>query len=683
MSRTRKIIGAGIALTLVLAVTAGQLAVPAAADDNVDEESLAVTEAESDAAENTAKEEVIYVNLGADGSVSEVVVVNSFDDLNGEVLDYGEYDEIRNMTTTDEIVSADGCITIETDSETLYYEGVLNDAEIPWDIDISYFMDGTEYDADEIAGMSGELEIDISISENDECEGSFFDDYALQMSVTLDTDIAKNICADGATIASVGADRQLTYTILAGSGCDYVITADVTDFEMDAIAINAIKLNLDIEVDDEELMEMVSELSDAVSELNDGAGELSDGANELVAAVETLFDGTGELLDGADELNDGAAEAADGASQLSSGLGTLSDGVEAMQDALTELDANSDDLTDGSAQVLSALKQIESALSGVSASSSEISKLTSASGDILAGINELSDGIDELGGSVSFDAYKALMSGYGLDVDALAESNEAMIEYLSAINTDGTYTELISLLSGNVAAISGMESYLDAVEDAIAELADGASELESGYAEFDATINELAGTVSTLLYQMSTLKSAVETLVSEYETLDDGIESYTEGVAAILAAYGELSDGVSTVVSGSASLSSGTEALSSGTSVLLSGIRELYEGTGELSDGADELSDGAETLSDGTGEFYEETSGLDVTVSDKIDELLEAITGGDGDASSFVSDQNTEVDAVQFVIQTPAIEIAEAEEDAADEEESLNFWQKLLALFGI
>lgn len=44
------------------------------------------------------------------------------------------------------------------------------------------------------------------------------------------------IQADGATIANVGADKQISYTILPGKGLDAEITADVTDFEMEAAA---------------------------------------------------------------------------------------------------------------------------------------------------------------------------------------------------------------------------------------------------------------------------------------------------------------------------------------------------------------------------------------------------------------------------------------------------------------
>ena len=52
------------------------------------------------ASENTPKEEVVYINLNADGSVKEINVVNIFDlNADGKIIDYGKYESVRNMTT--------------------------------------------------------------------------------------------------------------------------------------------------------------------------------------------------------------------------------------------------------------------------------------------------------------------------------------------------------------------------------------------------------------------------------------------------------------------------------------------------------------------------------------------------------------------------------------------------------
>ncbi len=144
-------------------------------------------------------------------------------------------------------------------------------------------MDGEEYSAEDIAGKSGALKIHFTVTKNENCKGSFYEDYALQASFTFDTDIV----GSGATIANVGSDKQLTYTIPPDKGIDTVIKADVTDFEMDSAAINGVRLNMNINVDDSELTDKVNELVSAVADLNDGASEVRGGTGKLYYATGT------------------------------------------------------------------------------------------------------------------------------------------------------------------------------------------------------------------------------------------------------------------------------------------------------------------------------------------------------------------------------------------------------------
>lgn len=159
-------------------------------------------------------------------------------------------------------------------------------------------MDGKEYSAKDIAGKSGALEIRFSVSKNENCKGSFYDDYALQASFTLNTDLCKNIVSSGATAANVGSNKQLTYTVLPGKGIETVIKADVTNFEMDAVAINGVRLNINFEVDDSVLTDKVNELNSGVAALIGGAGELYSGLTDitakngqLTAAAYTAYEG--------------------------------------------------------------------------------------------------------------------------------------------------------------------------------------------------------------------------------------------------------------------------------------------------------------------------------------------------------------------------------------------------------
>lgn len=685
--------------------------------------------------ENTPKEEVVYINLNNDGSVEEINVVNIFElNENSEIVDYGKYTSIRNMTTTDEIKNLDDTITIDAQAGKLYYEGKLDSRVIPWDISIQYYMDAKEYTADEIAGQSGSLKIKISVRKNELGQSDFFDTYALQASLTLDTKNCTNIVANEATIANVGSDKQLTYILLPGQEADITITADVTDFEMGGISINGIPLNLNIEVDDAKLIDRVTELLDAIEQLDDGANELKSGVadlqegvkndlqagvNDLQNGVQNLYAGTKSLKDGGSSLQSGVANLQTGAEALDEGLQSLNDGIVQIQTALQSLNGQSSTLTEGSSKIKSALSQIQGALNSVSVTTDDFKALIQASSELKSGIESLVSNVSSLHQNVSYESYKSVMLQNGLDIEALKQSNDSAInalqativslsEQIATLQAAGVDTtqlqsqvaqldNIISLFGANNASISGTESYLSTIHENLSALLEAVTALQTNYTIFDAKIDELVNMLGGLAYKLTELSTAINTLVTEYEKLDSGINAYTEGVSEILAGYSQVSDGATKLVTGSGTLKNGTETLYSGTSDLLSGIVEVYNGTGTLTDGTGtldegvaklltgivDLYDGTGELKDGTTTMREETAGMDTEISDKIDELLESITGGDRDIVSFVSEKNTNVNAVQFVIQSQAIEVSEVEENYSQPVEELNFWGKLLKLFGI
>ena len=81
--------------------------------------------------------------------------------------------------------------------------------------------------------------------------------------------------------------------------------------------------------------------------------------------------------------------------------------------------------------------------------------------------------------------------------------------------------------------------------------------------------------------------------------------------------------------------------------------------------------------------FMKKTEGMDTEVEDKIDEMINSISGGSSETVSFVSAKNESVEAVQFVIKTAAIEKQEVTEEEQPLPQNKNLWQKLLDLFGI
>lgn len=767
---------------------------------------------------NGAKEEVIYIMTDASGSVDGVYSVSTFD--KGSATDYGTYENVKMLNTNDNITTDGDKITFNTDSDKAYLQGTLINKEIPWNISIQYILDGKELTPDELAGKSGNLEIKFKVEENKKCNSNFYDNYALQAAFTLDTEKCSNIVADDATLANVGSKKQLSYTILPGKGIDTSITTDVKDFEMDAVAINGVKMNLDIQVDDSEITDKTTELTDGVSKLDDGAKELSDGAatlsdgagilksgaasvntgaDALKSGVDELADGAGTLTNGADEVNsaadslkdgteqisdgsvslqngvlalknggeslkNGSSQLSDGASALDTGIKNMASGSDALQSGLDQLISQSKSLTSGSSEILAALNQIQSSLDAVSADTQSLQKPIESSGEIKSAIIELRKGAEQLQNNLGFSQYKSAMLENGLDIDALTAGNAAAIQNISAeievlqyhlAQIDGVegyedqaqqlqqeiylLSETVDLLSANNGAIAVTEQYMNSVSQGASQLYTGLDELESNYTEFDHAINTLVAQLTATLADMQNLSDAINTLTSKYTELDTGINDYTVGVAGIADGYAQLAGGFSKLAEGSKSLASGSQSLDDGSAELYNGISALYgetgkfvdgtqtlangmqmlsSGTSELSDGtanlysgvntlvngAKTLSDGTETLSegadslyggtvdlkngamklaDGTTELRDKTSGIDKQIEEKIDDMISSIQGSDSETVSFVSEKNTSVESVQFIIKTQAIEMPEELEAEKPAEEKLTFWQKFLKLFDL
>jgi X-X-X-Leu-X-X-Gly heptad repeat protein len=483
----------------------------------------------------SAKEEVVYGLLGLDGSVNKLYVVNIFN--GGEITDYGNYSDIRNMTTSENISKTGDKITLNTNADKFYYQGTLENKELPWDISIKYHLDDKEISGKDLAGKSGRLKIIVSVKQNNKINSTFFDNYALQIALSLDNKLCSGIKTENATVAEAGSKKQLSYTVLPGNSMDITVTADVRDFQMEAITINGIRLSLGINVDRNEFTGQISQLSDAIKGLDNGAGELSTGLNQLSVGMQKYIDGMKAFKDGIGQLSNGADKLNTGASALKNGLSELT-------------------------------KQNESLVNGALA----IQQAT-------------------------FDSVNAKLTEMGLTPPVLTPEN---------------YSSILK----NIPELAAVKQQLD------------------GAIQFT-----------------------------------QGLKGYTDGVA-------QLNDGAS-------DLAKGAEEFKSSSSVIAASANELYNAGAEINTAIRKLRDGLATYRNGTEELRNGTSDMDSQIDNRIDEMLGSISGKGGKVISFVSDKNTNVSAVQFVLKTNAINTPKAQSATPTKPVKLSFWQKLLKLFGL
>src|SRR5690625_3421830 len=174
----------------------------------------------------STKDEVIYGKLDAHGQVNSVYVVNTFHmEEPGEIIDYGNYANVRNLTNLSDIQVSQQEVHLQADENEFYYQGELVDPSLPWDIDIDYVFEGEQVSPTELPGQSGHLEIKITTSANETIDPLFFKNYLLQISLTLNSAIFDDIQTPKGTTANIGKDKQISFTILPDQTEELIISA--------------------------------------------------------------------------------------------------------------------------------------------------------------------------------------------------------------------------------------------------------------------------------------------------------------------------------------------------------------------------------------------------------------------------------------------------------------------------
>lgn len=205
------------------------------------------------------KNENVYVRLEQDGQVDGVYVVNAFQVTKaGEISDYGDYASVSNLTNLDSIESDKEEQLFPAEEGKFYYQGNMENAELPWNFDIVYTLDGDKVEGEELEGAEGELEIQIQIRKNPAfTDETFFSTSLLQATVTLDSKLCDHITAEKATfpavegaeptveaasVADAGGNEQITFTVNPGMEADLTVKTDVENFEMDDISIAGVPM---------------------------------------------------------------------------------------------------------------------------------------------------------------------------------------------------------------------------------------------------------------------------------------------------------------------------------------------------------------------------------------------------------------------------------------------------------
>lgn len=604
---------------------------------------IAVPAAAADAPAATGAEEVIYAKLDAAGKpLSAYAVVALNGDAGESVTHYGAYTAVENLTDTSALTYEDGAVTATIpEGGRLYYQGTLESFELPWDIAIGYELDGRSISPAELGGQSGALEMSLSVKPNGNAPGAFADEMMLQITVTLDASLCKNISAGGATVANAGGDKTLAFTVLPGAEAEYTVTADVEDFTMAGLTIAGVNYDIASAMGDTaEITDGVGQMTDAISQLSDGASQLASGAGSLRSGAGSFGSGLSTLSAGSAELVAGSEQIAGALAQISASLPGAGAGADAEAAAAAAAAAGMDP------EAAAATAGAQSAGAGMTLDLSALAQLP-------AGLEQAADGLEQAGAALA-----QLAEGYGAAYPALAQAVEAIPEPSVSEEDIGA---LMALAPDN-AALAALVANYQAAQTVKAVWAQASAAFEAVQDNLPALAEGVNSAAASLRQTAQQISAAMSATGGQIDL--SGLLQLTSGLSQLAQSYSAFHEGL-------VSYAGGVDALSANWSSVYSGISSLASGAGELSDGVAALD--------------EETS--------KIPELIDELTGGStedesADASaqaSFLDGRNGDTASVQFVIMTEGISEPEAEAEPAPAEEEQGFfaelWDRIVALF--
>lgn len=630
------------------AITAGTC-MPALAADSQDTKNNRIPQNPDESSEQAQsqvvnKDETVYVKISPDGTPEDITVSDWLKNTDGtaSIEDRSDLTDIKNVKGNESFATAsDGSMLWNSDGNDIYYQG-KTEKELPVSLKITYYLDGKEISADDLAGKSGKVKIryeytnhslqTVSINGKEE---NIATPFAVVTGMILPGDNFKNVevssgkvISDGSKTIVVGMAFPGLEDSLALSDLsvdtqielpDYIeVTADASDFSLnmaatvvtssifDEIGIDNITTAGDLEnslnelqsaantlVDGSgKLLDGVMALSDASGQLEDGVRQIKNGADALKNGSETLNSGINAYTAGADTLSSGITQYADGADALAQGTKTYALGASMLCDGIYELASKTEDLPDALNQLYEGSLSVQQG-AGKLADPEKTQLLTEGNKQITEGIGQLHDTIVAIENSISES---------GEDSSSLAASMELAVQTLELVKTNDN-TVLQTLESARA-----VQSQVDQVKGLTSENIQGViNSLETQYSQqLEQSINLLNTNISmidsliknfndyTENKDMSVLMDALKEM--ENATSPDNPQGLYAGSLA-------LGTGIDQMIKGSQELKTGIDTLTAGTGQLAASAGSLPEGIQQLTEGADTLSQANEPLIQGADDI--------------------------------------------------------------------------------
>ncbi len=524
-------------------------------------------------------DETLYVTMDPYGGIKESSIVKNYQmNGNSKVVDYGIYDKVMNLTDHSEPVAGeDGSITFspEETGSRFYFEGrtQTEKSQLPWDIKVSYRLNGVEKKAEELAGEKGLIEVNVDLVPNKGVSDYYRNNMALMASTVVDMDKNLSLEAEGAQVQSVGNLNMVVFFELPGEEGHYTIRIGSDDFKFPGIVFAMVPLTVS-------QLDKVADLRDAKETMEDSADAISDSLDVVLDTMGNMQKGIADTADGLRGLDktrqifaaskgkvyedaDEALAALDNLSQtlrpfynhtqnagnalneirtqtnhmvgilddLSPDLGDLQDGVRYLRDEVEELRKMAkNSQTDMKSQAfMGQVKKIEGHLNTLTTEQQQLAKELASLGQALPMLVGLSNSLS-----------KSAAGMKGIDLQELIQE----IQDEGLMDEDEISSYLFNEKDYSIPEINALTGYMSSAfaTGRTATPSNGSKEMLEAAAPIAALLPQIVNSGAGLTGDLGKMLGMTEMLMSDLHSLRGPINGAIDGVIDIATATGRICD---------------------------------------------------------------------------------------------------------------------------------------------
>lgn len=523
--------------------------------------SFALPQCAQAAAPTVETDETVYINMDYYGAPTNTRIVKGVN-LNGhtEFTDFGDYKDVYNMSTFDEPTLKEGSVywKLDTDKNRFYYECIPNDTvniQMPWNFDVSYKLNGVPVEADQCAGASGTIQMDIHAVPNTYASDYYKNNMMLVCATGIDMSKALSIDAPGAQIQSFGTYKLVMFMGLPGEENTFTVRIGSNDFESMGLIMFMTPATTSA-------LDIMSSMRDIKDRLENSGDNLYTGVSSMLSTMQAVQGSLSSMssgISGIDQVR----------KQLIKDRGTLDPRTDAALNALNELTGKSDSLIpelNSAKDTLTSLNATTSSiLTTLEESGADIPEYQKLLNDVKTSLGNLEDLFDDLDDetgnssrtiarirSASEDLSKELealrqdlssLSGNLENLDLETPVSKELTNYVSAMTSStaqsaGTaasqkkYLEIMSTITDDMSD----EEKAKIEEKAKAEAAKAGEAAGAAAVQSSAAYNN----AQALAALMTGIKNGSSAVTSDMQSMTKQLKSVTEKMSGLLDATNSL-----------------------------------------------------------------------------------------------------------------------------------------------